>query len=203
MNSDLFDRAHVEASLATFEPRPIDVRGRRSASVVIVLLRSADGATVFPLTKRASTLRAHPGQFALPGGRVDPGESAQDAALRELSEELGIRATSTDVLGCLDDYVTRSGFVIRPFVLWSEADVDTVAPNPGEIAEIYAVTAEELDVDPRFVTIEQSPKPVIQWPFRTSLIHAPTGAIVHQFREVLRGRSTRIDTFEQPVFAWS
>lgn len=55
---------------------------------------------------------------------------------------------------------------------------------------MYAVTSEELDVDSRFVTIEESPNPVIQWPFRTSLIHAPTGAVIYQFREVLNGRTT-------------
>ncbi|MDJ0110737.1 coenzyme A pyrophosphatase, partial [Rhodococcus erythropolis] len=71
-----------------------------------------------------------------------------------------------------------------------------------EVAQVYAVTSEELDVDSRFVTIEESPNPVIQWPFRTSLIHAPTGAVIYQFREVLNGRNTRIDNLEQPVFAW-
>ena len=157
---------------------------------------------MFPVTKRPSQMRAHPGQFALPGGSVDPGESSEQAAVRELSEELGVDVPESKIIGRLDDYVTRSGFVIRPFVMWSGEAIGGLVPNPDEVAQVYAVTSEELDVDSRFVTIEESPNPVIQWPFRTSLIHAPTGAVIYQFREVLNGRHTRIDKLEQPVFAW-
>ncbi|MBT2269561.1 NUDIX hydrolase [Rhodococcus erythropolis] len=202
VNGDLLNRDHVVASLAAFEPRSVELDGRRSASVVIVVMRTADGAPVFPVTKRPSKMRAHPGQFALPGGSVDPGESSEQAAVRELSEELGVDVPESNIIGRLDDYVTRSGFVIRPFVVWSGEDIGGLIPNPDEVAQVYAVTSEELDVDSRFVTIEESPNPVIQWPFRTSLIHAPTGAVIYQFREVLNGRHTRIDKLEQPVFAW-
>ncbi|MCE4266577.1 CoA pyrophosphatase [Rhodococcus sp. ACPA4] len=202
VNADLLDRAHVESAFSTFEPRSVDLDGRRLASVVFALMRDADGTSVFPLTKRPSKMRAHPGQFALPGGSVDAGETPEEGALRELSEELGLTAATSDIIGRLDDYVTRSGFVIRPFVVWSGAEIEKLVPNPDEVASLYAVTSAELDVDPRFVSIEESPNPVVQWPFRTSLVHAPTGAVVYQLREVLSGRHTRIDNLEQPVFAW-
>ena len=155
------------------------------------------------LTTRLSGLRSHPGQFALPGGRVDDGESAANACLRELHEELGLSAEPSDILGRLDDYVTRSGYVITPFVVWVGDCLNDVVPNPDEVATVFEVDVDELDTDPHFVAIEQSHRPVVQWPFRESLVHAPTGAIVHQFREVvLHRRHTRVADFEQPVFAW-
>ncbi|WP_407816074.1 NUDIX hydrolase, partial [Staphylococcus aureus] len=87
-----------------------------------------------PVTKRPSKMRAHPGQFALPGGSVDPGESSEQAAVRELSEELGVDVPESKIIGRLDDYVTRSGFVIRPFVMWSGEDIGGLVPNPDEVA---------------------------------------------------------------------
>src|SRR3954452_7637562 len=80
------------------------------------------GGPAVLLTRRAARLRAHASQWALPGGRVDEGEEPVDAALRELREELGLDLGESDVLGLLDDYPTRSGYVITPVVLWGGAD---------------------------------------------------------------------------------
>jgi len=175
----------------------------RAASVVLVVLGDGAGGSAIPLTMRPGTMRAHPAQFALPGGSVDAGETGVEAAVRELEEELGIRVAAEDVLGRMDDYVTRSGFVITPFVAWTDMDFDSVCPNPDEVEEVFAVSTDELSAVPRFIEIPESSKPVIQWPFREHLIHAPTGAIMHQFSQLaLYGEHTRVDGFDQPVFAW-
>ncbi|MGU3437465.1 NUDIX hydrolase [Actinomycetes bacterium M1A6_2h] len=196
------ERDAVTAALRDFVPSSADELAGRAAAVVIALGGEAGDRRMI-LTKRPSRMRAHPGQFALPGGSIDPGETPEEGALRELAEEVGIAVGTDAVLGRLDDYVTRSGFVIRPFVVWVADAENEPTANPEEVEFLYSVSITELDVDARFVTIEQSPRPVIQWPFRQSLIHAPTGAIVHQFREVvLAGRHTRVAEFEQPVFAW-
>jgi 8-oxo-dGTP pyrophosphatase MutT (NUDIX family) len=200
------DRAAVEAALRAFEPAPAAVPTGHRAGVGIVLVRDDAGAgdeLCFLLTRRAAGMRNHPGQFALPGGRLEPGESVADAARRELAEELGVHVGPEAVLGVLDDYVTRSGFCVTPVVLWA-ADGDVrIVPSPGEVAEVFRVPVADLARPPRFLRIPESDRPVIQVPLVGSLIHAPTGALLHQFGElVLRGRTIRVDRLEQPVFAW-
>jgi len=163
------------------------------------------GGAAFLLCRRASRLNRHGGQWALPGGRVDPGETAVETALRELDEELGVRLDESSVVGLLDDYPTRSGYVMTPVVVWAGAGVELV-PNPDEVAHAYRIGLHELcrDDSPRFVTIPESPRPVVQVPLGRDLIHAPTGAVLVQFRWVaIDGRlHERVDEFEQPVFAW-
>ncbi|MCB0999014.1 MAG: CoA pyrophosphatase [Acidimicrobiales bacterium] len=163
------------------------------------------GGAAFLLCRRASRLNRHGGQWALPGGRLDAGETAVDAALRELDEELGVRLDESAVLGLLDDYPTRSGYVMTPVVVWGGAGLDLV-PNPDEVAYAYRIGLHELcrADSPRFVTIPESPRPVVQVPLGRDLIHAPTGAVLVQFRWVaIDGRvHERVDDFEQPVFAW-
>jgi len=197
------DRDRLTAALDGFDSRRLPLEGRRHAAVVVAVLDDGTGNPVMPLTRRPTRLRAHPGQFALPGGRLDEGETPEQAALRELHEELGLELAPEHIVGRLDDYVTRSGYVMSPFVVRADVAVTDLTPNPDEVDVLFSVTADELDAEPRFVTIPESDKPVIQWPFRGHLVHAPTAAVVYQFREIaLRGRHTRIDGLEQPVFAW-
>jgi 8-oxo-dGTP pyrophosphatase MutT (NUDIX family) len=164
----------------------------------------AGGAACFLLTRRAATLRAHARQWALPGGRMDAGESAVAAPLRELEEEIGLALSPDAVLGLLDDYPTRSGFVLTPVILWSD-EADALQPNPEEVSAVYRVPLADLDHPgvPRFVTIPESDRPVIQIPLLDTLVHAPTAAVLYQVREVVvHGRATRVAHFEQPTWAW-
>jgi len=164
---------------------------------------TAGGAAVL-LTRRSAKLRAHAGQWALPGGRVGPGETPLEAALRELHEELGLELDPSALIGRLDDYATRSGYVITPFVFWGGED-PPLAPNPDEVARVYRIGLHELcrPDSPRFIRIAESDRPVIQLPVGTDLIHAPTAAVLYQFRAVAyEGRFERVDHLDQPVFAW-
>ena len=196
------NRESLVEALGSFERRAHDLDGRRHAAVALVVVDSDDGPGIV-LTKRSARLRAHAGQWALPGGRLDADETPEDAALRELHEELGLEVGAETVLGRLDDYPTRSGYVITPVVSWSGLRADAMAPNPGEVASAHVVTEEMLAVEPRFITIPESDSPIIQLPMLNTLIHAPTAAVVYQFRELaLHGRVTRVDELEQPVFAW-
>ena len=162
------------------------------------------GGAAFLLCRRPSRMRRHAGQWALPGGRLDPGETPLGAALREVDEELGLPLAPDTVLGHLDDYATRSGFVVTPVVLWCAGDV-TLQPDPGEVSAAYRIGLHALrDNEPRFIAIPESDRPVLQLPLGNDLIHAPTAAILYQFREVaLRGRpDVRVDHVEEPTFAW-
>jgi 8-oxo-dGTP pyrophosphatase MutT (NUDIX family) len=196
-------RATLEENLARFDRRSVSIEGRHPAAVALVVMPDAAGQAGVVLTVRASGLRRHGGQWALPGGRLDPGETPEQAALRELEEELGLTLPPEHLLGRLDDYPTRSGFVITPVVMAGPGAVADLVPSPDEVSELFHITFDELDVEPRYLTIEESPRPVVQMPLVGHYIHAPTGAVLLQFREVaLHGRTTRVDGLEQPVFAW-
>jgi len=183
--------------------RLADIPGSAGLALTGSVAGTAGGPAVL-LTRRAATLRSHGGQWALPGGRVDAGETALDAARREAREEIGLELDETDLLGALDDYRTRSGYVITPFVFWGGAD-PALAPDPAEVMSVHRVALRELTRadSPRFVTIPESDRPVVQVPVGGDLIHAPTGAVLVQFRWVaIDGRADRVAHFEQPVFAW-
>ncbi|MDT7737873.1 MAG: hypothetical protein QOK09_1242, partial [Mycobacterium sp.] len=119
-------------------------------------------------------------------------------------EEVGIKLAAPAVLGLLDDYPTRSGYVITPVVLWGGGRLDP-QPAPDEVVAVYRVGLPQLQRpdSPRFITIPESPRPVVQIPVGNDLIHAPTGAVLLQLRWLgLEGRHDPVDELEQPVFAW-
>jgi len=199
------ERGVLAERLAAFDRRPHPLEAHKAAAVAVVVIgdpHPGEEAGVI-LTKRAPRMRAHPGQWALPGGRLDVGETAADAARRELHEELGLELGPESVLGLLDDYPTRSGYRMTPVVMWLDGGVGDLSPNPQEVASVHVATWEMLGVEPIFLTIPESDRPVIQLPMLGTRIHAPTAAVLYQFRELaLHGRTTRMDGLEQPTWAW-
>ena len=208
----------IKGNLDKHNAVSLDHEGRRHAAVAFTLIAGSVAAglgniphdtthfedAAFILTTRAATLSNHAGQRAYPGGRLDPGENVEQAALRELAEEVGLELEGESILGRLDDYATRSGFVITPIVVWADGDVDLVA-NPGEVDQIHRIPLRELlraDA-PMLDAIEESRHPVLRMPIGDDWFAAPSAAIAYQFREVaLLGNSTPVAHFEQPRFAW-
>src|SRR6202167_5296974 len=164
---------------------------------------NASGATALLLTRRAAQLRAHGSQWALPGGRCDAGETPAEAALRELHEEVGLGLAPDAVLGVLDDYPTRSGYLITPVVVWAATSV-ALSPNPAEVASVHRIALSDIERADAFdfTLIPESDRRVIRFHLAGQMIHAPTAALIYQFRELLAGRNTRVAELEQPVFAW-
>ncbi|NRA07506.1 MAG: CoA pyrophosphatase [Myxococcales bacterium] len=197
-------RERIREHFRAFERQPHDATELRRAAVAVALAPDEDGRACFVITVRAAGLRNHGGQWALPGGRLEPGEEPTEAALRELREEVGLRLSPEDVLGSLDDYPTRSGFCITPVVVWCSAEVQ-LDPDPAEVAAVHCVPLDELERPdvPRFRWIPESDRPVVSFPLLGAHIHAPTAAILYQLREVaLHGDATRVAHLDQPVFAW-
>jgi 8-oxo-dGTP pyrophosphatase MutT (NUDIX family) len=195
------DRSAIAARLAGFQRVPISRPGLRAASVAICVLLQQDVPSLL-ITRRAAGLRNHSGQWALPGGSREPGESVADAALRELREETGVVVSADEVLGVLDDFATRSGFLITPVVVWG-GPVGTLTKQATEVARIHVVPLADFDRPPELLAIPESPALVLRLALLGGYVYTPTAAIIHQFCQVaLHGRTTRVAHYEQPVFAW-
>jgi 8-oxo-dGTP pyrophosphatase MutT (NUDIX family) len=196
------DREAVAANIAAFHAVQLPGAGLKPASVALALVLQGDVPCLL-ITRRARSLRSHAGQWALPGGRRDPGESTPDAARRELLEETGVTVGPGDVLGVLDDFATRSGYLMTPVVVWGGPVSAAMRRNASEVAGIYMIPVADFDVAPRLLPIPESPRPVLQLPLLGSWLNTPTAAIIYQFCQVaLHGLATRVSHYEQPVFAW-
>jgi 8-oxo-dGTP pyrophosphatase MutT (NUDIX family) len=198
-------RQRIGNNLAGFARIEAGDDGLRRAGVALVVSGLAEGVMAdVVVTLRAARLNRHSGQFALPGGRLDAGETAIAAALRETHEEIGLSLTDEAVLGVLDDFVSRSGFIITPVVVWA-GPVQAFVPDPGEVETVYRIPLAELDAAqvPSIVADSESGKPVMSAVFPTVgyRMFAPTAALIYQFREVcLHGRATRVGELGQPEF---
>ena len=176
-----------------------------SAAVALTLVGDTNGNTAFILTRRPKSLRRHAGQWALPGGRSEKGESALVTACRELDEEVGVNIDQSGYIGMLDDFATRSGFLITPVLLWGPAS-PLLRPDPIEVQGAYLIPLEALNAPdvPKIDTTNSDENPLISVPIKelNTSIWAPTAALLYQMREItLHGRTTRVAHYEQPPFA--
>jgi mutator protein MutT len=211
-------RQRIVERLSGFDLRRAAAEPGHAAAVAVAVADEGHGADVrglpqhaqwseraaLVLTRRSEKLRNHAGQWALPGGRIDAGETPEQAALRELEEEVNLKLGAESVLGRLDDFVTRSGFVITPVVVWAGA-ARTMSPNLGEVRSIHRIPVSEfLRADaPILDEVPGGGHPVLRMPVGEIWIAAPTAAVLYQFRELcIHGRATRVAHFDQPRFAW-
>lgn len=194
-------REQLAANLAAFDVREVSETALKRAAVCVIAGPHEDSAAIL-LTRRATSLRGHAGQWAFPGGRLDPGETPLQAAIREAHEEVGLELADVHLLGRLDDYETRSGYAITPFVFWH--DMQKLVPNPDEVASLHPIPLDHIGEGrvPEFLPGPDPQRPILRLHLGAHQVHAPTAAVLHQFHEVaVLGRGTRVAHFDQPDWA--
>jgi 8-oxo-dGTP pyrophosphatase MutT (NUDIX family) len=188
-------RDTIAANLRDFSRVPSTELLKPAAVAVVVM--GGDGTPCVPIFQRTSNMSRHAGQMALPGGRLHESETAQECAIRELHEELGLTVGPEDVIGLLDDFDTRSGFSITPVVIWSGAQTAVLRPSKFEVAQLYVIAIPEL----RVAVSRARPGEEFSLRLERVELFAPTAAILYQFSEVaLDGREVRVTDFYQPPF---
>jgi 8-oxo-dGTP pyrophosphatase MutT (NUDIX family) len=183
--SHRFAAGHADAPQRLWSDPRIHAIARFKPAAVLIAITDRPRPGML-LLHRPSTMRAHPGQVAFPGGRLDPGENAVEAALREADEELGLKGTDVQVIGTSDLYRTGSGYEITPVVAVVPADL-AITPNPAEVAQWFEVPVDFV-LDPanqltRTVDFEGRQHSFIEITWNDGqqdhVIWGVTGAILH------------------------
>lgn len=129
--TDLFERGHqADVDGLMTDARFATATETADAAVLIAVTDRSDPGVI--LTRRPAQMRSHPGQVAFPGGKIDPGEDAIAAALREAHEELALDPARVRVIGATDRYQTGTGFDVTPVLAVIPPDLPLV-PNPHEV----------------------------------------------------------------------
>jgi 8-oxo-dGTP pyrophosphatase MutT (NUDIX family) len=139
--------------LSRFTPPP--GAEHRRAAVLMLFGPGTDGAGEVVLLERSAHMRSHAGQVAFPGGALDPGETPEQAALREADEETSLDPSGVRVVGTLPElFLPPSGFAVTPVVAWWESPHDLAVRDRDEVARVVRVPLPEL-LDPanRFTTV--------------------------------------------------
>jgi len=134
--SQLYQQGHAQQPLELFHDwSAVHLTEFRAAAVLVAVTERIEQPGML-LLHRPSNMRAHPGQIAFPGGKIDPGETPEEAALREAWEELGLRESDVRVIGASDRYRTHSGYEITPVLAMVPPDIQ-ITPNPTEVAQWF------------------------------------------------------------------
>lgn len=133
----------IRASLTRHAPRRLEPCTLKRAAVLLAVLRRGKDARI-PFTLRSETLGNHRGEISFPGGRCEPGEDAPQAALRESFEEIALDPARVNVVGCLDDFVSVSGYAVTPVVGLCEDPPETCVARASEVREVFEVSLADL-----------------------------------------------------------
>lgn len=163
--------------------------GRPVAAAVLVPILLHEGAPSILLTLRSARLSSHAGQVAFPGGRIEPGESAEAAALREAAEEVGLDPRLPRILGRLPDHLTGTGYRVSPVIATIVPPV-TLTPDPGEVAEVFEYPLSAL-LDPAAPERRQAEfrgrmREFWVWPHERHHVWGATAAILLNLARILR-----------------
>ncbi len=160
----------------------------RSAAVLVPIIWHAEAPAIL-LTLRAATLSAHAGQVAFPGGRIEPGETAEAAALREAAEEVGLDPRLPVIAGTLPEHITGTGFRVTPVVAFLDPPL-TLTPDPAEVAEVFELPlATVLDpAAPQRQSLEQDGRvrEFWAWPHEHHHVWGATARMLVSLAQVLR-----------------
>lgn len=123
--------------IAGVPAEPAFFESAKPAAVLVPILARQEGLSLL-LTERAAHLRTHAGQVAFPGGRIEPGESPVEAALREAEEEIGLHNAHVEPMGFLPPYFSGTGFRVQPLVALVSPDAP-LKPDPNEVGRIFEI----------------------------------------------------------------
>lgn len=162
-------------------------RLRRAAVTIPILEHEGEWSLLF--SRRSSEMRVHKGQIAFPGGALDPDERPEEAAVRELWEEVGVPGGSVELIGRLDDLVTRTGFIVAPFVAIIQPPTEYVL-QATEVVEAFEVPIEELldrrNPEIRYLDYQGGRYPSYFFTWSGFEIWGLTGRILKSFLDLLR-----------------
>lgn len=128
--------------------------GRATPAAVLIAITDVPDNPQVLLTQRPRSMRDHPGQVAFPGGKIDAGEDAVTAALREAEEELGLPRAAVRVIGTSDLYHTGTGFIVTPVVGLVPPGL-ALRPDPVEVADWFEAPLALL-LDPASWTVNET-----------------------------------------------